>query len=134
MTLTAAADTTLLVARARTSRWRAIQKLADGLRRDGVEVAGMVLLGDRTSFVTRSMRRRHGVGYIGRHQAGQPQEPEVPTPARAAGGRTRRRQGQRADGAAVDAPVGLPGWIGPSTGQPDDMPEVYGAERHNRVP
>jgi len=94
----------------------------------------MVLVGDRTSFVTRSMRRRYGVGYIGRHQAGGPPEPEVPIPARAAGGRTRRRQGQRVDGAAMDATVGLPGWIGPSTDRADAMPEVHRAEPHDRVP
>jgi hypothetical protein len=93
----------------------------------------MVLLGNRTTFVTRSMRRRHGVGYIGRHQAGGPAEPEVPTPARVAGGRTRRRQGQRVNGAAMDAAVGLPGWIGPSADQSGALPEVHGAEPHDRV-
>ena len=105
MTLTAAADTTLLVARARTSRWRAIQKLAEGLRREGMEVAGMVLLGDRTSFVTRSMRRRHGLGYIGRHQAGGPPEPEV-----------RRRRGSPAAGLVAARASGSTGprWTPPS--------------------
>jgi Mrp family chromosome partitioning ATPase len=133
MTLTAAADTTLLVARARTSRWRAIAQLAEGLRRDGTEVAGMVLLGDRTSFVSRSMRRRYRVGYTGRHQTGVRPEPEAPPPVPATASRGRRGPGERVDGSAVDATIGLPGWVGPSGDQTDAKPEVYGAGR-DRVP
>ena len=86
MTLAAVADATLLVARARTSRWRAIEQLAEGLRRDGVRELGMVLLGDRRRFALLSLRRPYGRGRGGRHQLGR-KEPVVlpvtpPGPAR----------------------------------------------------
>jgi Mrp family chromosome partitioning ATPase len=134
MTLIAAADTTVLVARARTSRWRAIQQLAQGLRRDGMEVAGMVLLGDRTSFVSRSMRRRHGLGYTGRHQLGLQPESTFPPPAPATPGRARRRRDVRVDRPDMDATIGLPGWIGPSGDQATAEPKVLGADPRDRVP
>ena len=73
MTLAAAADATLLVARARTSRWRAIEQLAEGLRRDGVREIGMVLLGDRRALPL-SARGRYAA-YSGRHQPGVGTEP-----------------------------------------------------------
>jgi len=68
MTLSAVADATVLVARAGTSRWRAIEHLAEALRRDGVRTIGVVLLGDRGK--ASSLAMRGGFGYTGRHQAG----------------------------------------------------------------
>jgi Mrp family chromosome partitioning ATPase len=85
MALTAAADATLLVARARVSRWHRIEQLAEGLRRDDVRPIGIVLLGQRTSPAA-SIRDRYG--YVGHHQLGvgdaeQPWPvPPLPSPAR----------------------------------------------------
>jgi Mrp family chromosome partitioning ATPase len=78
MTLAAMADATLVVVRARISRWRAIEQLADGLRRDGVRVIGMVLLGDRRSPVSPTRRTRRAGGRAGRHQTGALVQPKVP--------------------------------------------------------
>jgi capsular exopolysaccharide synthesis family protein len=81
MTLAAVADATLLVVRSRTSRWRAIEQLAEGLRRDGVREIGMVLLGDRRRSASR-VRRRLSLRPAGRHQSGVRPDPtrhEVPS-------------------------------------------------------
>jgi Mrp family chromosome partitioning ATPase len=69
ITLTAMADATLLVARAGVSRWRAIEHLAEVLRRDGVRQVGMVLVGDRGQ-PSSLLHTGLGLGYAGRHQAG----------------------------------------------------------------
>jgi Mrp family chromosome partitioning ATPase len=45
MTLAAAADATLLVTRVRTSRWSAMEQVAEAMRRDGVHALGVVLVG-----------------------------------------------------------------------------------------
>jgi Mrp family chromosome partitioning ATPase len=82
MTLAAMADATLLVARVRTSRWRAIEQLAEGLRRDGVREIGIVLLGDRRRSASRSLRKAYGIGHAGRHQPGAGSEPKArPAPS-----------------------------------------------------
>jgi Mrp family chromosome partitioning ATPase len=47
MALTALADASLLAVRAGASRWRAIEHLAEALRRDGVQQVGTVVLGER---------------------------------------------------------------------------------------
>ena len=78
MTLSTLADATVLVARAGTSRWRAIEHLAEALRRDGVRTVGVVLLGDRGK--ASSLAMRGGFGYTGRHQAGVDRKAAVPPP------------------------------------------------------
>jgi Mrp family chromosome partitioning ATPase/lysozyme family protein len=69
MALTVLADATLLVVRAGASRWRAIEHLAEALRRDGVQQIGTVLLGDRGRF-SFLPQARFRLGRAGRHQAG----------------------------------------------------------------
>jgi Mrp family chromosome partitioning ATPase/capsular polysaccharide biosynthesis protein len=82
MTLAAVADATLVVVRARTSRWRAIEQLAEGLRRDGVREIGMVLVGDRRRSTSRFLTRRTSVGHLGRHQSKPPPvQPAWPLPS-----------------------------------------------------
>jgi Mrp family chromosome partitioning ATPase len=107
MTLAAVADATLLVARARTSRWRAVAQLAEGLRRDGVREIGMVLLDDRRRSGSLTARKPFGFGRAGRHQRGARSEPAATPP----------RLPQ------------YPAWNGGPTGQAseslDDLPTVY---------
>jgi len=89
-TIAAVADATLLVARAGASRWRAIEHLAEVFRRDGIRQIGTVLLGDRgrpSSLLHTSL----GLGYAGRHQAGNRRRaggtaPSFMPPVPAAGG------------------------------------------------
>jgi Mrp family chromosome partitioning ATPase len=56
LSLAAAADATLVVARANRSRWRATVELASALRRDRVPVLGVVLLGRRQRRLARLAR------------------------------------------------------------------------------
>ena len=55
--LAAAADATLIVARANRSRWRAVVELAIALRRDRVPVLGVVLVGRRQRRLARLARK-----------------------------------------------------------------------------
>jgi capsular exopolysaccharide synthesis family protein len=55
--LAAAADATLIVARANHSRWRAVVELATVLRRDRVPVLGVVLVGRRQRRLARLARK-----------------------------------------------------------------------------
>jgi Mrp family chromosome partitioning ATPase len=55
--LAAAADATLIVARANRSRWRAVVELATALRRDRVPVLGVVLVGRRQRRLARLSRK-----------------------------------------------------------------------------
>jgi capsular exopolysaccharide synthesis family protein len=57
LSLAAAADATLVVARANRSRWRATVELATALRRDRVPVLGVVLLGRRQRRLARLAHR-----------------------------------------------------------------------------
>jgi Mrp family chromosome partitioning ATPase len=57
VSLAAAADATLIVARANRSRWRAVADLAGGLRRDGVPVLGVALLARRQRRLARLTHR-----------------------------------------------------------------------------
>jgi capsular exopolysaccharide synthesis family protein len=57
VSLAAAADATLIVARANRSRWRAVADLAAGLRRDGVPVLGVALLARRQRRLARLTHR-----------------------------------------------------------------------------
>jgi Mrp family chromosome partitioning ATPase/capsular polysaccharide biosynthesis protein len=92
MTLGMVADATVLVARAGTSRWRAIERLAEMLRRDGLHAVGVVLLGDRGK--ASSLAMRSGFGYTGRHQAGARREDGAPARRGAQhGGRGQGRAG-----------------------------------------
>ena len=79
MTLAAVADATVLIARTRASRWRAVEQLAEALRRDGVRELGMVLLGERRRLTAGSFRKSYGHGRAGRHQLGARNEP-MPAP------------------------------------------------------
>jgi Mrp family chromosome partitioning ATPase len=79
MTLAAVADATVLIARTRTSRWRAVEQLAEALRRDGVRELGMVLLGDRRRLTARLFRKPYASGRSGRHQFGARNQP-IPPP------------------------------------------------------
>jgi Mrp family chromosome partitioning ATPase len=60
MTLAAAADATLLVTRVRTSRWSAMEHVAEALRRDGVQAIGVVLVGTRRKLSSLSIGGRYG--------------------------------------------------------------------------
>jgi Mrp family chromosome partitioning ATPase len=84
LTLAAAADGTLLIARAGASRWRALEQVAQMLRRDGIRQLGTVLLGGRRKLLALSLADRHGLDYVGRHQAGAVRE-DGQAPARRAG-------------------------------------------------
>jgi capsular exopolysaccharide synthesis family protein len=55
--LAAAADATLIVARANRSRWRVVAEMATALRRDRVPVLGVVLLGRRQRRLARLAHR-----------------------------------------------------------------------------
>lgn len=71
MTLAAAADATLLVARVRSSRWSAMQQVAEALRRDDLRAVGVVLVGTASYKLSPlTVRNGYGEAQDARHQAG----------------------------------------------------------------
>ena len=127
MTLAAAADATLLVTRVRTSRWSAMEQVAEAMRRDGVHALGVVLVGTgshRLSPVTVGAYD-HSTRRTDRRRA------DAHTDARRSlQGRSARSRGAIGNGEGTD-PIGNGHWPEPRGGShdrpssPTDEPAPY---------
>jgi Mrp family chromosome partitioning ATPase len=121
MTLAAVADATLLVTRARVSRFRAVEQVAEGLRRDGVRAIGAVLVGYRRRSAWLALRKPYSVGRVGRHQSGA-HHPR-PAPAAAAQRPPANDDPTMVQDASLAEVERLRGWLDPSAAPTGAKPD-----------